>query len=195
VTAGFAVPLEHIAVLQSMDLIVARLVGPSCCPSHTYAEMSLAEDCQVQVTSLPTCADPSWNLFMDAYMFCCEPGYVGIQGDSCQSTVLTFSAGAYAATVSLHLFFLAEAYLPVQETQANTAQPPATRPPPIGSGSATTTATAGGAAGTPGASSSGTSTTSSGSVKSTSGANKGGIVGYSEQIVLGGVVAVAGMLL
>jgi hypothetical protein len=58
-----------------------------------------AEDCGAVVGDAPTCADPSWTLYMDAYAFCCQSGEVGIQGEQCQPKSLTFSAALYAATV------------------------------------------------------------------------------------------------
>jgi len=85
--------------------------GPYCCPT--------SEDCGAAVGDGPTCADPSWTLYNDAYAFCCLNNQVGIQGEQCQPTSLTFSATLYAAT----------------GTQANTALPPTTR-----SGATTTAA-------------------------------------------------------
>jgi hypothetical protein len=63
---------------------------------------TIAEDCGALVGDQPTCADPSWTLYYDAYAFCCTGNQVGIQGgEQCQPKSLTFSEGLYAATVSI----------------------------------------------------------------------------------------------
>jgi hypothetical protein len=95
------------AAKTSMALIVARPVGSSKRALERIRHQrkilihfdTLAEDCGAVVVDAPTCADPSWTLYMDAYAFCCQSGDVGIQGEQCQPKPLTFSAALYAATV------------------------------------------------------------------------------------------------
>lgn len=65
---------------------------------------SLAEDCGSIVNAGYTCADPSWTLYEDAFLWCCAPGTVGLAlGDGhCEPASLTYSSGEYATTVSSH---------------------------------------------------------------------------------------------
>jgi hypothetical protein len=79
------------------DSLAAFVVGKKILMHYD----TVAEDCGAVVGDAPTCADPSWTLFMDAYAFCCQSGDVGIQGEQCQPKSLTFSAALYAATVGL----------------------------------------------------------------------------------------------
>jgi hypothetical protein len=63
--------------------------------------LNTAVDCGPTVADAPTCADPSWTLYMDAYAFCCAGDTVGIEGNQCQPKSLTFSSALYAATVRI----------------------------------------------------------------------------------------------
>jgi hypothetical protein len=68
-----------------------------------------AEDCGPLLSAGATCANPSWNLYVDAFIWCCTPDDVGLAlGDGeCLTTALTYSN--YASTVcysSFHLEFL-----------------------------------------------------------------------------------------
>jgi hypothetical protein len=104
------VPLDS-AVLKTRGAVKALmthiavqpvcLLHPHLCSNGTDVIMSTAaEDCGSLVGDQPTCADPSWTLYYDAYAFCCTSDQVGIQGNQCQPKSLTFSEGLYAATVS-----------------------------------------------------------------------------------------------
>lgn len=70
--------------------------------TETLIGSSLAEDCGSIVNAGYTCADPSWTLYEDAFLWCCAPGKVGLAlGDGhCEPASLTYSLGEYATTVS-----------------------------------------------------------------------------------------------
>ena len=72
--------------------------------TETLIGSSLAEDCGSIVNAGYTCADPSWTMYEDAFVWCCAPGTVGLAlGDGhCEPASLTYSSGDYATTVSSH---------------------------------------------------------------------------------------------
>jgi len=148
-----------------------------CCPLGTYCSADTSqpyccptsEDCGTQVADLPTCADPSWVMFLDANYFCCPADKIGIVYGQCQSKALTFSAAQYASTA----------------TQANSLAPTGTAPIPSGVGTSSATTTTRAAT---------TETTSSAAQTSAAGKGQGNHARGSEQAVLGAVVGLAAMV-
>ncbi|KAN0095164.1 hypothetical protein V8E51_015875 [Hyaloscypha variabilis] len=153
-------------------------LGPYCCPT--------SDDCGSIVEAGNTCADPSWTLYEDAFLWCCAPGTVGLAlGDGhCEPASLTYSSGEYANTV----------------VQSNNAPPPTswpggTVPPgvstvgaaPTSEGAAAKTTAAGA---TPTSTDSGAGSTSTSTPKS----NVGATVGYNFALAIGGMVFAATLL-
>jgi len=151
-----------------------------CCPLGTYCSQDsnqpyccpTSEDCESQVVDLPTCADPTWSMFLDAYYYCCPTDDVGIVFGQCQSKALTFSSNQYAQTTA----------------QANTLPPTGNAPLPssTGTGAGTFLSTTGVAATTK-------TTSSGGAQTSAAGKGHGNRIGGPEQMILGGVVGLAAM--
>lgn len=69
-------------------------LGPYCCPTNV--------DCGSLLGAGYTCADPSWTLYEDAFIWCCKNDTVGLAlGDGeCQPKALSYSSAEYARIVS-----------------------------------------------------------------------------------------------
>lgn len=154
--------------------------------TETLIGSSLAEDCGSIVNAGYTCADPSWTLYEDAFLWCCAPGKVGLAlGDGhCEPASLTYSSGEYATTVA----------------QSNTASPPTNWPGgtvPPGVSTSGAAATAGATAETtssPAAGQTGTSSSAGSSSTSTTKSSIGASAQHNLPLVVGGVVFSATLL-
>jgi hypothetical protein len=88
-------------VLTAVQL-VSLVLNFHLMQTETLIGSSPAEDCGSIVDAGYTCADPSWTMYEDAFVWCCAPGTVGLAlGDGhCEPASLTYSSGEYATTVS-----------------------------------------------------------------------------------------------
>jgi hypothetical protein len=82
------------------------VITPSKCECKDLIMSTTAEDCGPLLSAGATCANPSWNLYVDAFIWCCTPDDVGLAlGDGeCLTTALTYSN--YASTVCYTSFHL-----------------------------------------------------------------------------------------